>query len=183
MCTVGRWTIVPAPPTSPCSFQRSTRATGRVPFGRPYCSTRTLTVDRGGKGPSPTTLYGGDAGRKLLVPCSHHGWWRYAYKGFNRRIFWFSYALPTQERGPGFCSGPACRRSGPKLHPKPILTDLGDRQKTHDTVPAVVMKDTALRSMAGLQHFRSSCTFNFILLLTTRFDSIAKVLTSLSKFF
>jgi len=104
--------------------------TGMLPFGRPYCSTCTLTADRGGKGPSPTALYGGGAERKLPVPCSHRSWRRYAYKGFNRRIIWFSYALPTQGRGPGFCSGPAYRGSGPKLYPKPMLTDLGDRKPT-----------------------------------------------------
>jgi len=105
MSAVGRRTIVSAPLTSPCA--RSTRATGRVPFGRPYCSTRTLTADRGGKGPSPTALYGGGAGRKIPVPCSHRGWRRYTLTRVSAGEFSGSLMLSRpKDVARGFVLGP-----------------------------------------------------------------------------
>jgi len=50
-----------------------------------------------------------------------------------------------------------------------MLTDLGDRQKTHGTVPEIVTKDTALRS--NLQH-NTSAASRPIVSITTLNDEL-----------
>jgi len=131
MSAVGRWAIVPAPPTSQRSIprlERTTRATGRVPLGRPYSSTRTLTADRGGKGLSPTTLYGeargGNSPPPDVVIVADEGTLTRVSRATDK--FSCSLTLPRpKDVALGFVLGPLTQGRGLSSIPKPIPNRLG----------------------------------------------------------
>ena len=105
-------------------------ATGRIPFGRPVSSSRTLTTGLWINGPGPTALCWEDAGRWLPAPGYSSGWRRRIYTchiiDVARLVYAIrTYCFPTLGHGSGFCLGPAYPRPGPKLHAQPILDRLG----------------------------------------------------------
>jgi len=105
-------------PAHVAAFPGLPSATGRVPFGRPVGSSRTLTTGLGTSGPEPTVLCGEEAGSSLPVPGDPSGRRRRIYTCHIVDVVRLVYAIrtfcfPIHGRGPGFRTGPTYFGLGP----------------------------------------------------------------------